>query len=125
MHCKRKRFRKKKNVSRYLLKQLNSVVIDNPFVVRNSLNIIAFLRENKSLGCMFSMDVVNLFYSIPQNELLAAVLSCIEMNRQVSFQNTAGISVDNFIALLEFYLCSTAVFFQGRYYVQKNGICIG
>ncbi|XP_072142238.1 uncharacterized protein [Dermacentor andersoni] len=58
-------------------------------------------------------------------KLLAAVLSCIEMNGQVSFQNTAGISVVNFMALLEFYLCSTAVCFQGHFYVQRKGICIG
>nr|XP_054933026.1 uncharacterized protein LOC126542008 [Dermacentor andersoni] len=113
------------NVSRYLLKQLNTLVIDDPFMVKNSFDVIAFLRESQSIGCLFSIDVVDLFYSIPQKELLAAVLSCIEMNGQVSFQNTAGISVVNFMALLEFYLCSTAVCFQGHFYVQRKGICIG
>lgn len=66
-----------------------------------------------------------LFYSIPQAELCVAVRECIETKGPVAFQNSSGLSIDNFLELLSFYLSSTIVDFNNDSYVQKQGICIG
>ncbi|XP_072142758.1 uncharacterized protein [Dermacentor andersoni] len=73
----------------------------------------------------FSIDIEDLFYSVPHQGLLAAVRDKIHSNGEVRFQSAAGVSVDNFISLLEFYLNSTAILFEGKFYVQKKGVCIG
>lgn len=74
---------------------------------------------------MFSIGVVDLFYSIPQSQLLDAIVSCIERNSAIGFQNNASVSLDNFIALLQLYISSTIVSYRDKFFVQKNGTCIG
>lgn len=77
------------------------------------------------MGYGFSVDIEDLFYSVPQHELLSAVQECIEWNGGVSFQNFAGVSVSNFLSLLEYYLKVTFIVFNDQPYLQRNGICIG
>ena len=50
---------------------------------------------------------------------------CIEKNGVLAFQNRCGITVDNFLGLLEFYLGATVVSFEDQFLLQKRGICIG
>lgn len=71
------------------------------------------------------MDVTDLFYSVPHEALFVAVSECIERNDPLSFQNTAGISIDDFLRLLKFYLESTFITLDQRFFLQKAGICIG
>ena len=66
-----------------------------------------------------------MFYSVPHDKLLAYVRKCIEDNGDVSFINNAGVSVDNFLALLQFYLNVTFITFDDKPYLQRQGICIG
>lgn len=74
----------------------------------------------------FSMDVVDLFYSIPHAQLLTCVKACItEQNDECAFINSCGISTDSFLELLTFYLSSTVVGWNDQVYVQRSGICIG
>lgn len=51
--------------------------------------------------------------------------ACIEQNGTIPFQNTTGVTVDNFLTLLEFYLRSTFILFDKGLYRQRRGICIG
>lgn len=44
----------------------------------------------------------------------------------VQFQNSTGMSVTNFmVTMLQFYLNSTFILYEGKHYLQRNGICIG
>lgn len=107
------------HVSRYLLKHLGGLTIQDAFATRNSIDAIDFLRDNVSIGYLFSVDVGDPFYSIPHNELFVAVRECIEENGDISFQNSAGICVDDFMSLLKFYLGATVMSFDSNLYVQK------
>lgn len=112
-------------VSRYLFMQLSTLVVDDPFATKNSLDVVGFLEHSDNIGYAFSVDVEKLFYSIPHKELFAAVKASIESSNVIAFRNKAGICVDNFFRLLEFYLGATLVSFQNDLYIQRQGICIG
>lgn len=47
------------------------------------------------------------------------------MNGEVGFQNASGACGDRFLELLKFYLESTFILYEGRYYVRRDGIFIG
>lgn len=63
------------------------------------------------------MDVEHLFYSIPQNNLLVAVNNCIEATGEVKFRNSSGVSSESFLELLNFYLKSMLVEWEGGIFV--------
>ncbi|XP_077541148.1 uncharacterized protein LOC144153370 [Haemaphysalis longicornis] len=114
-----------RELSRFLQKHLQMLRVDDPFVVKNSSEVIAYLDNNSSVGSVFSVDIEDLFFSIPHDELLLCVQDCIDVNGATKFQNMTGISVEAFLSLLEFYLSATVVKFSGDLYTQKKGICIG
>ncbi|XP_064469727.1 uncharacterized protein LOC135384457 [Ornithodoros turicata] len=113
------------HVSRFLLKDLRELDLGDPFAVRSSGEVIGLLEELPSVGYLFSVDVVDLFYSVPHQELFRAVRDCIEVNGLIAFQNASGLAVDNSMTLLEFYLGATVVQHEDRLFLQRRGICIG
>lgn len=92
---------------------------------QESAAVAQFLEGNDHVGFGFSVDVQDLFYSVPQNQLLVCVKESIEDNGDVSFQNTISVSIDNFMSLLQFYLNSTFIVFDDQPFLQRDGICIG
>lgn len=113
-------------VGQYLQRWLNTLVISDPFSVTSSDCVVDFLREKQPVAnSAFSVDIEELFYSVPHAELFLAVRELIEENGAVSFQNACGVSVDSFLQLLSVYLSSTFVEFADKLFVQKNRICIG
>ncbi|XP_072143101.1 uncharacterized protein [Dermacentor andersoni] len=114
-----------KNVSQFLQKNLKLLTLNDPFRTKNSNDVVQFLRGNTDVGYGFSVDVEDLFYSVPQRQLLSSVHECIEYSGTISFQNHAGVSVGNFLSLLEYYLRATFIVFNDQPYLQRNGICIG
>lgn len=114
-------------VASFIQKQLSSLRIPDPLAICNSEAVVRYLRENKTKGCnAFSVDVQDLFYSIPHTELLKNVKLCIcEDNDEVKFRNDCGVPVESFMEVLFFYLSSTFVGWNEAIYVQKSGICIG
>lgn len=115
------------HVSAYLQKCLMSLNLAQPFLVKNSETIIEYL-ENEHLANIgaFSIDVEDMYYSLPQNPLLVAVEECIKVdNDELAFRNCSGISVESFLELLSFYLNSTFVGFNDGIFLQKSGVCIG
>ncbi|XP_065288624.1 uncharacterized protein [Dermacentor albipictus] len=113
------------NVSRFLQKHLKTLALDDPFLTKKSTDVALFLESTDNIGFGFSVDVQDLFYSVPQDQLLLAVRECVEANGEVSFRNSTGLSVDNFISLLQFYLKSTFIVYDNLPFLQRNGICIG
>lgn len=73
---------------------------------------------------MLSMDIKDLYYSLENTRLMQRVREALELNL-VKFQSGSGISVESFLTILEFYLKSTVVEYEGRKYIQKEGVCIG
>ena len=113
------------HVSRFILKSLKSLVVTDPFLTKSSDDVVAFLRNNQAIGPAFSVDVEDLFYSIPHSDLFRAVRMCVDENGSIPFQNAVGISVEHFLTLLETYLNSTFISFDEQLFLQKRGICIG
>ncbi|XP_077551733.1 uncharacterized protein LOC144165834 [Haemaphysalis longicornis] len=115
-----------KTVAVFLQEKLNLLAIDDPFMVRNSGEIVDFLKLNSDKGFLAcSIDIKDLYYSLPHKELLKSVEESIDRFGSVRFQNAALVSVDGFLELLKFYLRSTVAEWDGKYYVQKQGVCIG
>ncbi|CAN7980436.1 unnamed protein product [Ixodes pacificus] len=113
-------------VSRFLLRQLSTLQLDDPFLVPNSDALIQYLKTNAStVRYGLSLDDEDLFYSIPHAELFEAVNDSVEANGAIAFQNNCGLPVESFLELLRFYLSCTVVTFNGKNYVQRKGICIG
>ncbi|XP_077507117.1 uncharacterized protein LOC144116273 [Amblyomma americanum] len=113
-------------VSRYLQRHLKSLSPEDPYKTTSSDGIVKIFKESMpGVNYGFSVDIEELFYSVPHNELLMAVSNCIERLGVVGFQNACGISIEGFMELLNVYLSSTLVSFQDKFYVQKRGICIG
>ncbi|XP_042148898.1 uncharacterized protein LOC121837360, partial [Ixodes scapularis] len=113
-------------MSRFLQRQLATLRLNDPFLVSNSEKVIDYLENNiLSVRYGLSLDVEDLFYSIPHEGMFTALREHIEANGEVAFQNNCGMAVDSFLELLRFYLNSTVVTFNKEHYIQKRGICIG
>lgn len=72
-----------------------------------------------------SVHIKDLYYSLPHEELLKCVEESIDCIGALQFQNSANVTVDGFLELLEFYLRSTFAEWDGNYYVQKQDVCMG
>ncbi|KAH9367656.1 hypothetical protein HPB48_020385 [Haemaphysalis longicornis] len=95
-------------------------------MVKSCSDVIKVLdakADNHYTACSF--DVTDLYYSIPQDELLQFLEDEIDIHGPVAFQNAAGMTFAGFLELVAFYLNSTFSTWNGGTYIQKNGICIG
>lgn len=114
------------SVALFLQRHLKVLPLDDPFIVTYSNMVLEFLDSVSDKCCQaFSIDVKDLFYSLPHNLILARVAKSIDKYGSVALQNTVGISVCGFLELLDFYLRSTYVEFEGSPHLQKQGVCIG
>lgn len=62
-----------------------------------------------------------MYFSIPQEELMPILLTMIEEQGKVAFQNRAGICSDTFLELLGAYLQSTILCYEDEYFIQSSG----
>ncbi|KAH7971787.1 hypothetical protein HPB52_002786 [Rhipicephalus sanguineus] len=95
-------------VSRYLQRQLTGLAPEDPYKIASSDRLVKLL-QGSILGANsgFSIDIEELFYSIPHEDFFKAVHNCTERSGAVAFQNSSGVSVGGFLELLETYLTST------------------
>lgn len=115
-----------KQLAKYLQGKLKVLTIDDPFSLKKSDEMIAFLKRNhgkKLMGC--SIDIKDLYYTIPQAEIMSSVNELIDKHGAITFQNECGISTGSFLELLSFYLESTYAELNGECFIQKDGISIG
>lgn len=92
-------------LSKFIPKHLNLLPVNDPFLVQNSQQVLEVLCEQHFCGESFyacSVDVEDLFYSLPQKAIMCAVRECIDDFGPVAFQNSAGVSVDIFFRMAEF-----------------------
>lgn len=83
-------------VSSFLLKALNLLEVHDPFLTKNSDEVFGFFRGNHEIGNLFSVDVSDLFYSVPHPELLRAVKQCIEDSGEATFVSKTEMSSAKF-----------------------------
>ncbi|CAN7941637.1 unnamed protein product, partial [Ixodes hexagonus] len=113
-------------VSGLLQLHLSSLAPEDPYKVRSSDCLVEVQGEGlPGANNAFSVDVEELFYSVPHDDFLVAVREGIEASGTISFQNACGVTAEAFLEVLKCYLISTLVCFEGTVYVQKRGICIG
>ena len=72
---------------------------------------------------IFSLDVANLYGSIPILEGVNAVIELIETN--LSKVNTFGITIDDIRGLLTHVLTNNYVRFNSEFFKQTSGIAMG
>ncbi|XP_049524969.1 uncharacterized protein LOC119456673, partial [Dermacentor silvarum] len=115
-----------KCVAEFLQTNLRLLEVVDPFLTKDSSAVIDFLNVSDS-ECLtaFSVDIKDLYYSLPHEGLLSSVEAAIDEHGAVPFSNTCGVSVARFLELLSFYLRSTFVEFDNNIYLQKQGVCIG
>lgn len=110
----------------FLLDKFRLLTVDDPYRVKDSSEVVNFLAGQVGVALdAFSIDLKDLYYSMPKNALLQCVQDSIDQYGPLSFQNDAGIPEGKFMALLELYLRSTYVEWDGSLYLQKSGVCIG
>lgn len=86
-----------KAISKYLQGKLNLLNIDDPFGLRNSEELLDFVRtQSGERICGFSVDIKDLYYSLPIDKVLCCVEECIDEFGCVAFQNAAGVSASSF-----------------------------
>lgn len=109
-----------------LTREIRPLKFYDPFLVSNSKEILEFLQTDPPKGlCAFSLDVKDLYYSLPHDQLLYFIEEYIDEFGSVFFQNAAGVPVSSFLQLLSFYLRSTYIEYDGKPCLQSKGICIG
>ncbi|XP_075737707.1 uncharacterized protein LOC142777277 [Rhipicephalus microplus] len=114
-----------KSVALFLQEKLKHITIDDPFLVKNSDAVIDIIgRTNTGLQAM-SVDIKDLYYSLPHDQLLKCVEESIDRLGSAAFQTRTGIHNSNLLELLSFYLKATFVSWEDKNYLQKSGICIG
>lgn len=111
-----------REVSTFLQTHLQNLVVCDPFIIPNSDELVNFLKVSNPGACgFFSIDVQDLYYSMPFDDLLNSVRLCItEDNDEIRFSNNCGVSVNTFMEVLFFYLESTFVEWKGKFYVKKK-----
>lgn len=67
------------------------------------------------------MDIKDLYYSLPQDELLKCVEDCIDSFGIIAFQTASGISQCGFLELLTVYLRSTFACWEDNTFLKKQG----
>ncbi|KAH9375094.1 hypothetical protein HPB48_000067 [Haemaphysalis longicornis] len=109
-------------VSDFLKRELHKLHVNDTFELRNSDAIIDDLQSGV-LTC--SVGVENLYYSLPQQDLLNFVKACIvKDNDEQKFQSESGVTVGGFNEVLTMYLRSTIVMFEGQVVLPRAGVCI-
>ena len=108
-----------------ILTQLLSFI---PAHLTNTQSYLARLKDTFPNGLppksiVFSIDVCNLYGSIPIQEGIDAVINLIETN--ISKMNTFNISLDNIRSLLTHVLTNNYVRFNSTIFKQTTGIAMG
>ncbi|XP_049269861.1 uncharacterized protein LOC125757761 [Rhipicephalus sanguineus] len=114
-------------VSSYLQKNLSCLKLEDPYFISSSSCLVQHLEMQSLKGCAaLSVDVEDLFFSLPHNELMESVKICIsQFNDVFQLRARSGVSLESFLKILSMYLKSTVIGWQDKVLRQKSGVCIG
>lgn len=80
------------HLSGFLARQVSQLRLDDPYRIQNSEEVIAFLDDKGAdVVSRFSIDVEDMYFSMPQKELMPILHTMIEEQGVVAFQNEAAI----------------------------------
>lgn len=95
-------------------KPSEEVADKEPFGVRSSEGVILAINEERGTALTaFSINVEYFWYYVPRYGLMCAVGERIEDLRELNFQNSVGLTSDNFLTISDFYIRSTAINYDG------------
>lgn len=115
-----------REVGVFLQRFLGLLDVDDPYLIRAPGTVSTFLQDECPEGVRaFSIDIKDLYYSLPQEEVCTEVGYCIDRFGVLKFQNACGITVHRFLALLKFYMQSTFICLDDKLFIQRKGVCIG
>ncbi|CAN8005973.1 unnamed protein product, partial [Ixodes pacificus] len=110
----------------YLQKSLSVLAVEDPYLVRTPSMVSDYLQQlPKGKVLAFSVDIKDLYYSLPHDSICETVNDGIDRYGPLKFQNSVGIAAEDFLNLLMLYLRSTTVVFRSEFYRQREGVCIG
>ncbi|KAH9372433.1 hypothetical protein HPB48_010490 [Haemaphysalis longicornis] len=102
----------KKILGGFLQRQLNLLKPHDPFETRSSTDVITALQKGlHGATSAMSIDIEDLFYSVPHDERFCAIRELIDKTGVVKFQNECGVNVEAFLELVALYLSTTVVKF--------------
>ncbi|KAG0423352.1 hypothetical protein HPB47_000868 [Ixodes persulcatus] len=97
----------------YLQKSLSVLEVEDPYLVRTPSMESDYLHQlPKGKVLAFSVDIKDLYYSLPHDSICETVIDGIDRHGPLKFQNTVGITAEDFVNLLMLYLRSTTVVFR-------------
>lgn len=75
----------------FLQDKLNLLVGEDPFRVKNSMEVVEFFANHEGMNLDApSVDVKDLYYSIPQDALLRWIEASTDRYGAIGFQNRVG-----------------------------------
>lgn len=108
-------------VGRFLQRSLSVLDVEDPCLIRKPQEVSDYLQQGcPSKVSFFSVDVKDLYYSLPLDQVCAEVSECIDRYGSVRFQDSCGISVRNFLETLSFYLRSTFMKHDANFLFKKK-----
>lgn len=108
-------------VSSLLQQRFGRIRLQNSLSSRNSDEAIKCMTLFHGEKCSaFTLDITDVYYSLPQTELLNILKLLLEMNL-VGLQVRSGISVGNSLVLVDIYLHSAVVYANGALHAHAFG----
>lgn len=108
------------NLAKYLVPLLSPLTINN-YVVKDSFSFATDVRKQNSELYMTSFDVDSLFTNIPLDETIDICVRKI-FGKKRKFK---GFSKSEFKVLLQYAVKDSLFIFNGKYYVQRDGVAMG
>ena len=107
-------------IAKYLLDFVKPFTT-NEYTVKDTFEFVSMLDGKDHRLVMGSLDVESLFTNIPLDETINIVTEKV-FDKKVKVK---GISKRDFKRLLEIATKGTVFFFNGKYYIQKDGVAMG
>ena len=108
------------NLAKFLVPILEPITT-NEYVCRDSFSFAAEVRNQDPDLFMASFDVDSLFTNIPLDETIdICVKNLFGKKRKVK-----GLNKSEFKSVLEFAVKDNLIFFNGKYYIQVDGVAMG
>ena len=108
------------NLAKFLVPLLEPLTT-NQYVCKDSFSFAAEVREQNPDLYMASFDVDSLFTNIPLDETIDVCVKKL-FGRKHKFK---GFSKSEFRSLLQFAVKDNLILFNGKYYIQVDGVAMG
>lgn len=117
------------NISVFIDFVLKPYAESSPIFIKDSLvliNDLNNLHQLPSQAFLFSLDVVNMYTNIPIDEMMDIIYLEVEQKPQLLFhKNYKCLDAATIRTLMEIVLKNNNVYFDGKHYLQTNGVAMG